>query len=153
MKEWKLQKPKVCLLNLSNKGTSNLKNFEPRFLSQVYGLERSAIFSIFWAIFFNFTQIYRKIQVFSNSFCCHCVKIIPKWKCYFKNLLNEMKFNFILFLQMSLLCCLWWINRSCHYWFCFVDSNFTRAIFHATIKFPIVVFHVWIIVHRPSIQL
>jgi hypothetical protein len=36
-------------------------------------------------------------------------------------------------------------------WFYFVDSSFT--IYDATIKFPIVVFHVRIIVQRPSIQL
>jgi hypothetical protein len=77
MKEWKLQKSKVCLLNLSI-ATSNLKNFEPRFLFQVYGVERLAIISIFWAIFFKFTQL-KKIQYFPILF------VVIVWKFALKN--------------------------------------------------------------------
>jgi hypothetical protein len=57
LKEGKLQKSKVCPLNLSN-ATSNLGSSKPRFFFQVYGLKRLVTFSTFGQFFVKFTLFY-----------------------------------------------------------------------------------------------
>jgi hypothetical protein len=115
LKEGKLQKSKVCPFDFNN-ATSNLGSSKSRFFfSSLWSWKIGNFFHFLGNFLSNLHESFFD-SIFSNSFYCHYVKICPKRKYYLKLFVKWNEIQFHIFLQVSLMWCIWWIDKSCHYW-------------------------------------